>query len=164
MRFRTSALGGKTRLKDVGVEEKREFGRYLLTMDVKKGKPSISSSIINDQYLREFFSYHSYPVFSIDEFDDLPIAYRSVTTDIVNGEEVVLKDGSLALAMRASMSIPSVFEPIAYKDVLLVDGGIVNNFPVDVAKEWGADFIIGSDVVGGMKPKEDLEGLTNILF
>jgi len=157
-------LGGKTRLKDVGVEEKREFGRYLITLDVKKGKPTISSSIINDQYLREFFSYYSYPVFRIDEFDDLPIAYRSVTTDIVNGEEVVLKDGSLALAMRASMSIPSIFEPIPYKDVLLVDGGIVNNFPVDVAKEWGADIIIGSDVGGGMKPKEDLEGLTNILF
>ena len=157
-------LGGKTLLKDVGVEEKGEFGRYLLSLDVKNGKPKTSSAIINDQYLREFFANLTYPVYRINEFDDLPIAYRAVATDIVNGEEVVIKDGSLALAMRASMSIPSVFQPVPYKDVLLVDGGIVNNFPVDVAKAWGADIIIGSDVGGGMKPKEELEGFTSILF
>lgn len=157
-------LGGKTLLKDVGVEEKGEFGRYLLTLDIENGKPKTSSAIINDQYLREFFAKLTYPAYTIDKFDDLPIAYRAVTTDIVNGEEIVLKDGSLALAMRASMSIPSVFQPVEYNDVLLVDGGIVNNFPVDVAKAWGADIIIGSDVVGGMKPKEELEELTSILF
>ena len=157
-------LGGKTLLKDVGVEEKSEFGRYLLTLDVKNGKPKTSSAIINDQYLREFFANLTYPVYRINEFDNLPIAYRAVATDIVNGEEVVIKDGSLALAMRASMSIPSVFQPVPYKDVLLVDGGIVNNFPVDVAKAWGADIIIGSDVGGGMKLKEELEGFASILF
>lgn len=157
-------LGGKTLLEDVGVEEKSEFDRYLMTFDFKKGKPTISSAIINDQYLRKFFAYFTYPVYGIHEFDHLPIAYRAVATDIVNGEEVVLKDGSLALAMRASMSIPSVFQPVPYKDVILVDGGIVNNFPVDVAKAWGADIIIGSDVVGGMKSREKLEGLTSVLF
>mgnify|MGYP003344176170 CR=1 FL=1 len=157
-------LGGKTLLKDVGVEEKSEFDRYLLTLDFKNGKPKTSSAIINDQYLREFFAKLTYPVYGIDDFDKLPIAYRAVATDIVNGDEVVLKEGSLATAMRASMSIPSVFKPVEYNDVLLVDGGILNNFPVDVAKAWGADIIIGSDVGGGMLPKEELEGFTNILF
>lgn len=103
-------------------------------------------------------------MYGIDDFDKLPIAYRAIATDIVNGDEVVLKEASLATAMRASMSIPSVFKPVEYNDVLLVDGGILNNFPVDVAKAWGADIIIGSDVGGGMLPKEELEGFTNILI
>ena len=76
----------------------------------------------------------------------------------------MLKDGSLALAMRASMSMPSIFQPVEYKDVLLVDGGVVNNFPVDIAKAWGADIIIGSDVIGGMKPKEKLDEITSVLI
>ena len=107
---------------------------------------------------------YSNPVYDITDFEKLPIAYRAVATDIVNGDEVVLKEGSLAMAMRASMSIPSIFEPVPYKDVLLVDGGILNNFPVDIAKKWGADIIIGSDVSGGMQTKEELKGITSILF
>lgn len=157
-------LGGKTSLKDVSAEEKSEFARYLLDFDIVEGKLKTRSALLNDQYLREFFSIHTYPVFDILDFDQLPIPYRSIATDIVNGEEVIIKDGSLGVAMRASMSIPSIFRPVPYEDVLLVDGGVLNNFPVDVAKDWGADIIIGSDVGGGMKPKEELEGITTILF
>lgn len=157
-------LGGKTSLHDVSVEEKSEFGKYLIDFDIKNGKIKNKVSILNDQYLREFFMVYSNPVYDITDFEKLPIAYRAVATDIVNGEEVVLKEGSLAMAMRASMSIPSIFEPVPYKDVLLVDGGILNNFPVDIAKKWGADIIIGSDVSGGMQTKEELKGITSILF
>ena len=157
-------LGGKTALNNVSVEEKSEFGKYLVDFDIKNGKPNIRPSLLNDQHLRAFFSVYTYPAYKILDFDRLPIAFRAIATDIVNGEEVVLKNGSLGVAMRASMSIPSIFKPVPYKDVLLVDGGILNNFPVDVAKNWGADIIIGSDVGGGMKPKEELEGITTILF
>lgn len=157
-------LGGKIALKDVSIEEKSEFGKYLVDFDVKDGKLKTSSSLLNDQYLREFFSRYTYPAHKIVDFDNLPIPFRAITTDIINGEEVVLKSGSLPVAMRASMSIPSVFKPVPYKDVLLIDGGILNNFPVDVAKKWGADIIIGSDVGGGMVGKEKLEGITTILF
>jgi len=157
-------LGGKTSLNDVSIEEKSEFGKYLINLDLIKGKPKASSSLLNDQHLREFLSLYTYPVYNVHDFDSLSIPYRSMTTDIVNGKEVLLKDGGLNVAMRASMSIPSIFRPVPYKDVLLVDGGILNNFPTDVAKEMGADIIIGSDVGGGMKPKEELEGITTILF
>jgi len=160
----TELLGGKTSLKDVSIEEKSEFSRYLIDMDVIKGKPKATSSLLNDQYLREFLSLYTYPVYNIHDFDSLPIPFRSMTTDIVNGKEVLLSGGSLGMAMRASMSIPSIFRPVPYNDVLLVDGGILNNFPVDVAISMGADIIIGSDVGGGMKPKEELEGITTILF
>lgn len=157
-------LGGKTLLQNVSVEEKSEFGKYLLDFDIHNKKIKTKAAILNDQYLREFFMTFTNPVYDISNFDQLPIAYRAVATDIVNGKEVVLDNGSLALAMRASMSIPSIFQPVPYEDVLLVDGGILNNFPVDVAKKWGADIIIGSDVSGGMLPKEELEGITPILF
>ena len=157
-------LGGKTSLRDVSVEEKSEFGKYLVDFDIKEKKIKTKVSILNDQHLREFFMIYTNPVYNIADFEKLPIPYRAIATDIVNGEEVVLKEGSLALAMRASMSIPSIFEPVSYNDVLLVDGGILNNFPVDVAKKWGADIIIGSDVSGGMLTKDELEGITPVLF
>ncbi len=157
-------LGGKTSLKDVSIEEKSEFGKYLIDLDIIEGKPKTTSSLLNDQYLREFLSLYTYPVYNIHDFDSLPIPYRAMTTDIVNGKEVLLSGGSINVAMRASMSIPSIFRPVPYKDVLLVDGGVLNNFPADVAKKMGADIIIGSDVGGGMKPKEELEGITTILF
>ncbi|MCH2046371.1 MAG: patatin-like phospholipase family protein, partial [Saprospiraceae bacterium] len=78
-------LGGKTLLKDVGVEEKSEFDRYLLPLGVENRKLKSSSAIINDQYLREFFAKLTYPAYTINKFDDLPIPYRAVTTDILNG-------------------------------------------------------------------------------
>lgn len=151
-------------LHHVGVEEKSEFKRYLFDFDLANWKPKFSQSLIKDQNIREFLSKITIPSVNIDEFDDLSIPYRAVAADIVNGKEVVLKDGSLYMAMRASMAIPTIFSPVEYKNTLLVDGGVLNNFPVDVAKRMGADFIIGSDVGGGMEPKENLDNMMTLLF
>lgn len=157
-------LGGKTLLSSVGVEEKSEFGRYLFELNLVNGKPNINPAILNDQLLREFLSQLTYPVYRIDSFDDLPIPYRAVATDIVNGELVILDRGSLAQAMRASMSIPTVFKPVRYENTLLVDGGILNNFPTDIAKSMGADIIIGSDVGGGMLTRDKLSDPIKLIF
>lgn len=157
-------LGGKTALNDISVEEKSEFNRYMVDFDWIKGKPKVSSSLLNDQNLREFLSTYAYPVYKINNFDKLPIPYRAMTTDIVNGKELLLHKGSITLAMRASMSIPSIFKPVEYKNTLLVDGGILNNFPTDVAKAMGADIIIGSDVGSGLEPKEKLDKMTSLIF
>ena len=83
-------LGGQTSLKDVSIEEKSEFGKYLIDFDWVKGKPKATSSLLNDQFLREFLSLYTYPVYNIHDFDSLPIPFRSMTTDIVNGKEVLL--------------------------------------------------------------------------
>ena len=157
-------LGGSISLVDVGVEEKSEFNKYLTELDLVKGKPKLSDALLKDQKLREFITSLIYPVYSVTDFDDLSIPFRAMTTDIVNGKEVLLDSGSLAVAMRASMSIPGVFKPVPYKDVLLVDGGVLNNFPTDVAKSMGADIIIGSDVGGGMASIEDLNSISSLLF
>ncbi|MFP5430655.1 MAG: patatin-like phospholipase family protein [Gammaproteobacteria bacterium] len=79
-------------------------------------------------------------------FDDLPIPFRAIGTDIGTGEAVVLNEGMVAEAMRASMTVPGVFPPIAYRDHLLVDGGIANNLPVDIGRELCGDVVIAIDV------------------
>ena len=82
----------------------------------------------------------------VDDFDDLPVPFRAVAADIAIGRVVVLDSGNLALAMRSSMSVPGVFDPVELNGHLLVDGGIVNNVPVDVVRAMGADRLIVVDV------------------
>ena len=157
-------IGGRVSLQNVSVEEKTEFGRYLIDLDYVKGKIKLGKFLLNDQNLRQFISNLTFPCYAIDNFDKLPIPFRAVATDIVHGKEIILKNGSLAMAMRASMSLPGVFSPVPYEDGLLVDGAILNNFPVDVAKKMGADIIIGSDVGDGMMKKDELESISSLLF
>ena len=83
---------------------------------------------------------------NIKNFDDFPIPFRAVATNIKNGNKVVLKSGSLAKAIYASASIPGGFQPINIDGVDLVDGGVSDNMPIDVAKKMGADIIIAVDV------------------
>ena len=80
------------------------------------------------------------------DFNDLPIPFACVATDMVTGKEVVIRHGSVPTAMRASMAIPGVFSPVLLNHQVLVDGGLVNNFPVDVLHDMGADIIIGVEV------------------
>ena len=157
-------LGGDITYMDVSMEERSEFKRHLVDFDLVKGKPKIKSGLLHDQKLREFITSLTYPVFDVNDFDQLSIPYRAMTTDIVNGKEVLFSKGPVSLAMRASMSIPGVFKPVPYENTLLVDGGVLNNFPVNVAQEMGFDIIIGSDVGGGMQPKEKLESIPSLLF
>ncbi|QFZ54134.1 patatin [Oceanihabitans sp. IOP_32] len=157
-------IGGGTALSKVSVEEKSEFSRYLVELNWADGKLKPGSFLVNDQNLRGFIASLTFPVYNVDDFDDLSIPFRAIATDIVNGKEVVLDRGSLSLAMRASMSIPGIFRAVPYEDTLLVDGGLLNNFPVDVAKDLGADIIIGSDVGSGMVSKEKLNNFASLLF
>ena len=82
---------------------------------------------------------------SID-FNQLPIPFRCVAFDLKSHEEVVLRSGRLAQAMRASMAIPGAFKPVRINGMLLVDGGMINNLPVDVVRDMGADIVIAVDL------------------
>lgn len=100
---------------------------------------------------------------SID-FNDLPIPYACVSANILTGEQKIHRDGQLPMAMRASMAIPGFFTPVRIGDEVLVDGGMLNNFPVDVCKAMGADIIIGVNLSGGLKDdKEALAALPGLL-
>ncbi|MGI8556579.1 MAG: patatin-like phospholipase family protein [Pyrinomonadaceae bacterium] len=97
------------------------------------------------------------------DFDNLPIPFRAVATDLVNAETVVLKNGSLAQALRATMAIPAVFSPVELNGKILADGGILNNIPTDVAKDMGADIILVVNIETPIGDRSSLQDLVGIL-
>ncbi len=97
------------------------------------------------------------------DFDSLPIPFRCVATDLVSAETVVLKNGSLAQALRATMAIPAVFAPVELNGRILADGGILNNIPTDVAKEMGADIILVINIETQLGDRSSLQSLVSIL-
>ncbi|MFJ4140109.1 patatin-like phospholipase family protein [Pseudomonas fragi] len=99
----------------------------------------------------------------IRDFDKLPIPFRAVATDIVNGEKVVFRKGHLPQVIRASMSIPAVFAPVEINGQLLVDGGMVDNIPVDVARDMGVDMVIVVDIGTPLRGRKQLNTVFDIL-
>ena len=91
-------------------------------------------------------------------FDDLPIPFGCIAADIRTGKEVPLSEGVLAQAMRASMAIPGMFAPVEMDSMLLIDGGIVNNYPADLVKAMGADVVIGVTMLPDKDAKEKYKG------
>src|SRR5271155_5607237 len=105
----------------------------------------------------------AFPVSGIASFDDLPIPFRCVATDMLSGDRVVLRDGSLATAVRASMAIPGVFTPVEINGRVLADGGMVENIPVETVHEMDADTVIAIDLRTPLGDPQQLETLTGVL-
>jgi NTE family protein len=95
-------------------------------------------------------------------FDQLPIPYRAVATDLVTGKPVVFSEGELANVMRASMSVPGAIAPAEIEDKLLVDGGLTNNLPVDVARAMGADIVIAVNLGTPLMKREELSSVLGV--
>ena len=96
------------------------------------------------------------------KFDRMPIPFRAVATDLVSGEAVVFEHGELAAVMRASMSVPAAFAPVEIGGRLLVDGGLVDNLPVDVVRRMGADIVIAVNIGTPLLPREELGSIFGI--
>ncbi|MBD3276447.1 MAG: BamA/TamA family outer membrane protein, partial [Candidatus Marinimicrobia bacterium] len=143
--------------------QKKETGKYQVEFGMDGLKPVAPSGLIYGQKISLLFSSMTFPYERITNFDNLPIPYRSVAVDLITGEEVILKEGSLAKAMRATMAIPTVFSPVELGDSLLIDGGILNNLPVDVALEMGADIIIAVDLGYQEIDREDMNSAITIM-
>lgn len=103
------------------------------------------------------------PYALVNNFDELPIPFRAVGTDMVAGNSVTLKNGSLSRALRATMSIPGVFSPVEIDGKILSDGGLVNNIPTDVVKAMGADILIVVNIETQIGSRESLESLPGVL-
>jgi len=136
--------------------------RYLLDLEIGyvDGRVVLPVGIVQGQKLLMLMRRLTLSTWDVHNFDQLPIPFRAVAADIVTGDKVVFEDGDLALAIRSSMSVPGAFAPVRVGDRLLVDGGMVDNVPVDVVREMGADRLIVVDV-GSPLHKE--EALTNPL-
>ena len=134
------------------------------------GKPGIgneglkiASGLVSGERVVLLLERLTQPAALADDFDALPIPFRAVATDLNTGQAVVIGDGNLAQAMRASMSIPGVFRPVRVGDKVLVDGGLANQVPVDVARAMGADIVIAVDVGTPLRPLDEGAGLFAII-
>lgn len=156
-------LTNKVPMDKVAIEEKYYYGRYLLNFFIENKKLSLPRGVIDGQALMEMFSRLTRPVHGINDFNDFPIPFSCVATDIAAGLPVKIQSGSLAMAMRASMAIPTIFTPVRINDQLLVDGGLVRNFPVQEAIDMGADIIIGVFVSSDLAPEEELNSAIAVL-
>ena len=147
---------------DRSFRRKRDDDIYLVKNKpgLRGGKLLFPPGILDGHRIDLLLKRYTLPVVTVRDFDDLSIPFRAVAADIVTGEAVVCERGDLALAMRASMSIPAAFAPREIGDRLLVDGGITNNLPIDVARQMGADIIIAVDIG---TPPSGRERLTSVM-
>lgn len=139
--------------------------RYVLSLPLNSRRFfSLPQSIMRGQNIINLFCGLTGNVSDTTDFSkDLPRQFACVATDFTTGEEVILDHGSLPTALYASMAIPAAFEPIVRDGRLLVDGGLTNNFPVDVAKKMGADIVIGVDIRAKLLSHEDLNDIIDIV-
>ncbi len=157
-------FSGETKRPLVSIEEKDEEGKYLLEIPVKNGKPVIPTGLISGQRIEMELAKLTWSVHNVRDFSKLPIPYTCVAADIEKGEAVYLNKGYLPDAIRASMSVPSVMYAVEIDDKLLVDGGLINNFPVSYTKDvMGADFIIGVNVQSKLYSKKELNSMLRIM-
>lgn len=146
------------------IRRKQEDYGFLLDLKVgiKDGSLQIPPGIIQGQRLTLMLRDLTTRAHSISDFDKLPVRYRAVAADLETGKAVVLKGGNLATAMRASMSVPGFFPPVEIDGKLLVDGGVANNLPVDVARAMGAEVLIVVDIPTVLKKREQLKSSVDI--
>ena len=144
-------------------DQKDEGRKYLFGVGIDKTGVNISKGAVASYKLTGILTRLCAHVARIEDFDRLPIPYRAVATDLLTGDKVILSQGSLALAMRASMSIPGAFPPYEYKEHLLIDGGVVENLPVETVKEMGADIVIAVNVSSPLRTKDKLNNFIDIL-
>ena len=160
-----SVLTNEIPANQVIIRRKDDYSKFLLEMPVYHGKPELPSGLIEGQKLSELFSNLTWRQAGVDDFNEFPTPFVCVGTDILKGEKVEMNSGDLSSAMRASMAIPSVFTPVIRDSShILVDGGVVRNFPVQEAIDMGADIVIGVYVgFDSHMNEEQLRSLTSII-
>src|ERR1043165_2690810 len=127
---------------------KQEDQNFLVKfpLGLRSGNFLLPKGLIQGQKLNQTLRKLTLPVARITDFDQLPTPFRAVATDLETGEAVVMDHGDLTSAVRASLSAPGVFSPVERDGRLLVDGGLSQNLPIDVARSMGVDVLIVVDV------------------
>ena len=161
----TYVISDKEDLRNQSISDRQKQNTYFITTGLTIGKRDMNAGgFIKGKNLAELFQQlcTGYTD-SLDFTKDLPIPFACVATNIIDNSEVDFHSGRLAQAMRASMAIPAAFSPVRIGNMVLVDGGLKNNYPADVAREMGADIIIGVTVQGAPKVAEDMNGTMSII-
>jgi NTE family protein len=143
---------------------KRDDDLFLVDQKpgLNNGEFELPRGLVQGQVIDLIISRETLRASGVQDFDGLAIPFRAVAGDIATGEAVILRSGSLARSLRASMSIPAVLSPVEIEGRLLVDGGIAMNLPVDVARDMGAEVVIAVDISSALLPQETLRSVLDV--
>ena len=147
---------------ELGFRRKQEEHDFLvnLPLGVQGRKLQIPAGLVQGEKLTELLRRATLPMATVARFDELPIPFRAVATDLETGATVVMDSGDLTTALRASMSAPGLFAPVERDGRLLVDGGLVENLPIDVVRAMGVDVLIVVDAGFPLQTRDRLNSLT----
>ncbi len=152
------AFKDKPDASEMTFRRKSDAADFLIDLDLgfKDGKFTMPRGVLQGQNLNLILKSLLIHTEDIDDFNRLNIPFRAVATDIETGDAVILEKGELVKALRASMSIPALFAPVEMDGRLLVDGGIANNLPIDIARRMGADVVIVVDISTELSSRDQL--------
>jgi len=141
------------------ISQKEQRDRPILQIRFKNFKPVIPQSLTAGQKLSSILTDITMRVAyqSSSNFDNLKVPFRALACDLISGQKVLIKDGNLAEAMRASATFPLIFSPVQKDSMLLVDGGLINNIPVDEVREAGVDLVIAINTTSNLHVKSQLQ-------
>ncbi|MEX0661715.1 MAG: patatin-like phospholipase family protein [Balneolaceae bacterium] len=141
----------------------REFdGRTIVTFPIREEKLALPVGIISGQNIYTFLSRITWPVHGINNFDDFPIPFATMATELETGKSVLFRSGYLPDAMRASISIPSLIKPHTIDGTAYIDGGLSNNLPIDEIIKMGADYVIAVNVAAPLMPMDSLHTFSDV--
>ncbi len=171
VREKLLAVDWNATLRDVTDRNERSFrnksfeGRNFLGLDlgVAPGELKLPLAALRGQKLALALNELTLETATVSNFDELPIPFRAMATDLATGDPVVLDRGALATALRASMAVPVVYSPVEMDGRLYVDGGVANNLPVDVARDMGADRVIVVDTSSQRYSTHELDSVVTVV-
>ena len=143
--------------------EKDEAEKYALTLPFDKFEIGFPSGLSKGQNLYNLFSRLTSHVSTVNDFSKLPIPFFCIATNAENGEQVMLEKGYLPKAISASGALPSLFSPVVINGDILIDGGVINNYPIEELKAKGVDIIIGVDVQDDFRDRKELKSAVDMM-
>ena len=144
--------------------ERANMEKYAVKLPFNDFKIKLPSALSRGYNTYGLFLKLLIHVNSINDFSKLPIPFFCIATNVENGKQVILDKGNLTQSIMASGALPSLFQPVTINDEILIDGGVVNNYPVDELRAKGMDIIIGVDVQDGLATREELKSAPEVLF
>jgi NTE family protein len=159
-----TVFGPNPVLENIHVRNRYQAGKFLVEVPLEKMRIVVGTGAIEGQQMWGILELLFFHLRETDNFNQFPIPFTCVATNIENGEPVVISSGDIISALRASSAIPAVFTAVEREGIYLLDGGSVNNFPVDVVKEMGAGYVIGVNVSHGLRKAGELKTPIDIIF
>ena len=145
--------------------KKKNGPKFILSLpfSFKEMSVQIPKGLSGSQNMFNTMAHYLYPAHWVHDFDSLQTPFLCISTDITNGTQVLFNKGFLPEAVTASALLPTVYKPLELNNTLLLDGGIVNNYPVKEVRDMGAEVVIGSDVQGKILKKDEIKDITDIM-